>query len=139
MKTVVAVVAGQSVSDAAQCEPAVGDSVGKAADDSAKVRVICFIAGERVIAEHNIGRLPRAVGNLEGDDSAAVIGDGGLQTVLIGQGIELRLPPIAGCAERFAGHSGILGDGARCLVRAIISAITLSAIRKREMLTHYWV
>src|SRR5690348_10264209 len=105
MKTVVAVVAGQSVTEAVQHEPAVCDAVGKAADDGAQVRLVGFIAGERVVAEHNIGRLPRAVGNMQGDNGAAVIGDGSLQAVLADEEVELRLPSIAGCAERFAGHA----------------------------------
>src|SRR5690242_10261944 len=105
MKTVIAVVERKTVGNAVQSEPAARNAVGKAADDGAKVRLVGFIAGERVVAEHHVGQLPGSVGNLEGDNGAAVVGDVGLQAALAGKSVESCPPSIAGCTERFARHS----------------------------------
>ena len=80
---------------AVQRERAPGDAVGIAADERSEKGAALQIRGREVIlqpveAQHHVAELAVAVGHLERDDDAAVIGDAGLAAAGVTQGVDLH-------------------------------------------------
>src|SRR5512146_22174 len=99
MQAVVAVIAGKSAGDAIESEPAMGDAIGEAANDGAKVSPVGFIAGERLVAEDDIGKLASTVGNQQIDDGAAIVGNVCLHAILVAESVEAGVLSLAGLGK----------------------------------------
>src|SRR6185312_17055202 len=95
MQRVGAVVGGQVVCVAIEREASMGDAVGVAADQGAEVGLgVAHVAGQVVIAEHDVAALAAAVGGLERDHDAAVVGDFGAQAAMVVERVQLGVAAV---------------------------------------------
>ena len=100
MQAVGPVIHCQSIGCAIEREMSARDAIRIAADDRAEVRRIGYVAGEIVVAEHDVGDMSVTVGSFERRDDPAVIGELHFDTMRIAQCEELSALPIGECSKR---------------------------------------
>src|SRR5580692_1306197 len=83
MKAIGAVVLRQMKHAPIEGKLSPGDSVAVAPDARAKVRFVCLITIQVVIAQNDIGNLAVAIGDSQGDNVGTLVDDGDLLSSLV--------------------------------------------------------
>src|SRR5689334_1638205 len=94
MQRIRPVILRQGVGLSIERECSVGDAVGVASDNSAKIRRIRHISFSLFVAENDVRKLSLAVGYAKRQDDAAVIHGADFNTVSIGQRVQDDGPPV---------------------------------------------
>src|ERR1035441_8054301 len=100
MQMVRAVLGGEYVSLAVECEAAFGNSVGHPPNGGAEIRMSLEVLVEIVEAQHDVAQPPLPVRHMQFGDNRAVGCDLGNEAVGIGQRVEIHRRSIRQFAER---------------------------------------
>ena len=101
-----AIVAGERVGAAIECELPAGDAVAHAANQGAEEGCVGRITLDRVETEGDIGEATRAVGGQQADDGAAEIGDGRREAGRMLEDVEPGLAAVGEFAEGLHSEKG---------------------------------
>lgn len=110
MDVIGADVSGELVGNAVESEGSATDAVGVTSGDGAEEGVFFQVGWEGVKAEHDIGEFFVAVGDGEGDDDAAVIGDADLHSPRVSEGEEVNGLAIWGGAPGCGDQGDLTAD-----------------------------